>query len=108
MILHSRTHPTLDVDDCFACRVASVHVGAAALPTRAPDTVATIDREKRWSRDIPAYRALRKDGLQPRSSDGAHRLMTTATTREQVEGLPKLHKDRAEVLSGDLPKTAAS
>lgn len=107
MILHSRTHPTLDVPGCFGCRVASVHVGAAALPTRAPDAIASINLEKQWAKDHPAYRALRKDGLQPRSSQGAHQLMTTATTREEVEGLPRLHGERAEILSGDVPKVAS-
>lgn len=104
MILHTRTHPTLDVPGCFACRVASVNVGAAALVTRAPDAVAGIAREKRWDKDHPAYKALRKDGLQPRTSEGAHELMMTASSREQVEGLPKLHADRSELLTGAAPE----
>lgn len=106
MILHQRTHPTLDVEGCFACRVAAVNIGAGALPTRAPDAIACIAREKRWDKDHPAYKALRKDGLQPRTSEGAHELMTTASTREQIEGLPKLWKDRGEVLTGTVPKAA--
>ncbi len=30
--------------------------------------------EKRWDKDRPAYKALRKQGYQPRSFNGAHRL----------------------------------
>lgn len=104
MILHQRTHPGLDVEGCFACRVAAVNIGGAAYVTRSPDVGACIAREKRWDKDHPAYKSLRKDGLQPRTSEGAHELMMTASSREQVEGLPKLHADRHELLTGTAPE----
>jgi hypothetical protein len=106
MILHQRTHPSLDVDGCFACRVAAVNIGGAALVTRTPEVGACIAREKRWDKDHPAYKSLRKEGIQPRTSDGAHEMMMTAATREQIEGLPKLHKDRHEILADAIPRAS--
>lgn len=49
----------------------SIRVSAAAMPTRHSDTLETMVREKRWQRDIDAYKRLRSDGLQPPRVDGA-------------------------------------
>lgn len=46
----------------------------------------TVHREKRWSRDIPAYRRLRAEGLRPPRIDGAARAEATAASPAQVEG----------------------
>lgn len=32
MALHAQTHPTLDVPDCYACKVAGVAIGFHASP----------------------------------------------------------------------------
>lgn len=98
---HREVHPGLDVDGCFGCRIASVGFGAAAMPTRRADTAAIAAREKRWDRDIPAYRSMRAQGLQPQSVDGAHHTMVTATSREQVEGIPRLASEG--LLTGEKP-----
>ena len=45
-------------------------------------------REKRWSRDMPAYKRLRKQGLQPRQIDGCGILEKHATEKWQIEGAP--------------------
>ena len=45
----------------------------------------TNQREKRWNRDMPAYKRLRKNGLQPKSVDGAAKLESQATTKQQIE-----------------------
>lgn len=104
MILHRvRTHPE-PVEGCYGCRLASVAFSGEAMVTRSPDVVAAAARERRWDKDIPAYRALRKNGVQPRTSDGAHELMVKSNTREEVEGLPKLWKHRDEILAGTLPE----
>lgn len=50
-----------------------ISVSAAALPSRSQseDVVSTLVREKRWDRDIGAYKRLRDDGYQPPQIDGA-------------------------------------
>lgn len=52
----------------------SISVSAAALPSRKPEVVDIDRREKALAKDAPAYRRLRKDGLQPDHVDGSHRL----------------------------------
>lgn len=49
------------------------------------EAVATNDREARWQKDMPAYKALRAQGIQPRQIDGAHELTAKATDRFEVE-----------------------
>lgn len=98
MILHRvRTHPE-NVEGCWQCGLASIAFSAEAMVTRAPDVVAAAATERRWSKDIPAYQSMRKQGVQPRTSDGAHELMQRANTIEEVEQLPKLWKHRDEIL----------
>jgi hypothetical protein len=105
MILHQQKHPGLDVEGCFGCRLASIRIGGNAMPTRRPMVQRYDATEKQWQKDIPAYRTLRAERLQPRGIDGAHELMMRAETREQVEGLPKLHADQADILTGEKPIT---
>lgn len=82
----------------------SITVAASATPTR-KRTVSAIDaKEKRWDRDMPAYRRLRKDGLQPKSIDGAAKLEQHAESKAEVETGQILNdRQRAQVkeLSGD-------
>lgn len=42
-------------------------------------------REKRWNRDMPAYKRLRDQGYQPAHIDGAADLERDATTRFEIE-----------------------
>ena len=82
---HREVHPELDVEGCFGCRVAHVGFSASAMPSRkivANDIDAT---ERRWSKDMDAYKRLRRDGLQPAHVDGAARIEREATDRSQVE-----------------------
>jgi hypothetical protein len=41
--------------------------------------------EKRWDKDMPAYKNLRKNGLQPRGIDGCAELEAKAVDRIEVE-----------------------
>lgn len=109
MIRHQRVHENLDVEGCFGCQVSSIHFGAAAFGTRSgSEQVQTWNAmEKRWDKDHPAYKSMRREGLQPRTSEGAHQLMMTAESREQIEGLPTLHKDRHEILADMVPTREA-
>jgi hypothetical protein len=69
------------------CRWASVAVAPSATPSRngGGEAVATNAREDRWQRDMPAYKALRAQGIQPRQIDGAHELAAKAHDRMEVE-----------------------
>lgn len=90
MILHQRTHPNLDVADCFGCRAASVAVAASATPTRSAGTARAAQvnaTEKQWARDMDAYARLRRDGLQPVQIDGCARVEKQAEHRVQIEGV---------------------
>lgn len=80
-----RTHPE-PVEGCFGCRVAGVQVAPSATPSRrgGAEAAATNAREARWSRDMPAYREMRRQGLQPKGIDGAADLAQKATTEEHV------------------------
>lgn len=98
------THDGSHGDSCFGCRIKTVGFAAAAMPTRRASANWHRDTEQRWSKDFAAYRSLRKQGLQPQSADGAHDLMMRATTREEVEGLPKLYNDRHEILQDTVPQ----
>jgi len=42
-------------------------------------------RERRLARDLDAYRRLRREGLQPPSTDGAARLEAEAVTKAEIE-----------------------
>ena len=83
---HRVLHPQ-SVEGCYACRLLTVNVSPSATPTRfAGSESARINAtEKQWDKDMPAYRRLRKNGLQPRSIDGAATLEQRATDRFEVE-----------------------
>jgi hypothetical protein len=83
---HRETHPNLDVEGCFGCRVAGVSFGANESTTRGAQVKAINQREKGWNRDMPAYKRLRDQGLQPRQIDGAALLESSATEKWQIEG----------------------
>jgi hypothetical protein len=83
---HRETHPGLDVEGCFGCRVAGVSFGANESTTRGAQVKAINQREKGWNRDMPAYKRLREQGLQPRQIDGAAVLESSATEKWQIEG----------------------
>lgn len=61
-------------------RSKNIHVGSVA------DSVLSSSRlERRWQRDMPAYKRLREDGLQPPRIDGCADLEVNASTRFEVE-----------------------
>jgi hypothetical protein len=72
-------------------------LSATAIPSRAvnrtpgqPDepAIQAHIRERRWERDIPAYRRLRADGLQPREVNGAALREKRGETRYDIESRP--------------------
>lgn len=73
--------------DCFQCKLLHISFGSGTSPTRNKGAEAeSVDaREKRWQKDMPAYKRLRQQGLQPKTIDGAARLEAEAETRFEVE-----------------------
>lgn len=70
---HRETHPTLDVDGCFACRISHVRMSGAAMPTRHNVSELT-NKEKALGKDLDAYKRIRKTGGQPTKIDGSAKL----------------------------------
>lgn len=68
----------------------SISVAPSATPSRkgGSQVVEIEARQKRWDRDHAAYRRLRADGLQPRTSDRCGDLEQVATEAHQIEGTP--------------------
>lgn len=69
-------------------KLRSVGVAGSAMPTRAVAANRIAATEERWEKDIPAYKRLRRDGLQPKKIDGCADLESRASAPHQVEGKP--------------------
>lgn len=63
----------------------SVAFSASATPTRRPEAVRIDRTEAQWDADMPAYKRLRHDGLQPKAIDGCAELESKGTSREEIE-----------------------
>lgn len=86
------THPNLDVEGCFGCRVAGISFGANPSTTKGQEVALINKRASNWEKDMPAYKRLRKNGLQPKGIDGAAALEARATTAAEVESRPNVEK----------------
>jgi len=74
---HRETHPNLDVDGCFRCRIAHFRVSASATPTRS--SVGEMTRKEQiLDRDLDAYKRIRRTGGQPQQIDGSAQIEATA------------------------------
>lgn len=84
---HRETHPNLDVEGCFGCKVAGLSVAASATPTRRGGArAATINQKDRvLEKDLYAYKRLRQEGLQPKAIDGSAEVEKRAEYKWQVE-----------------------
>lgn len=67
-------------------KLRSITFAPTSMPTRSIKAVQTGAREARWEKDIPAYKRLRKDGLQPQRVDGCAAVEAQAESRSDVEG----------------------
>lgn len=63
-------------------------MGANSTTTRGAEVAVTNQRAKNWDKDMPAYKRLRAEGLQPKTIDGCHAVEQLATSRHQIEGTP--------------------
>ena len=68
---HRETHPDLNVEGCFGCRVAGVRMGTNTTTSRGAKVAEVNQTERNWNKDMPAYKRLRANGLQPKRIDGA-------------------------------------
>jgi hypothetical protein len=82
---HQETHPNLDVEGCFGCRVSGVRMGMNTTTTRGAKVAEVNTTERNWNKDMPAYKRLRANGLQPKKIDGAARVEKRAQEGWQVE-----------------------
>jgi hypothetical protein len=70
---HRETHPDLNVDGCFACRISHVRMSGSAMPTR--HNVAQLNmKERALDKDLDAYKRIRRTGGQPTKIDGSAKL----------------------------------
>lgn len=63
----------------------SVGLSATCTPTRSGRVLQQMDSDKRFAKDGPAYKRLRKEGLQPERIDGCAEIEAKAETKAQVE-----------------------
>jgi glycine/serine hydroxymethyltransferase len=82
---HQETHPNLDVEGCFGCRVSGVRMGTNTTTTRGAKVAEVNKTERNWNKDMPAYKRLRANGLQPKRIDGAANVEKRAQEGWQVE-----------------------
>ena len=75
----------IDNEEFSLVRIRSIGFGNGTMPTRHPGADAVEAREKRWAKDMPAYKRLRQQGLQPKGIDGAAKIEAKAETRFEVE-----------------------
>ncbi len=84
---HAETHPTLDVEGCFGCRVAGVSFGSNSTTTRGARVDEINKTERGWNKDMDAYKRLRREGLRPKQIDGSATLEKHATEKWHIEGV---------------------
>jgi hypothetical protein len=87
VVKHQETHPNLDVEGCFGCKISHVGIVADAMPSRGGKArVATINNKDRvLDKDLDAYQRLRRNGVQPRKIDGSAKVEKRAEEKWQVE-----------------------
>lgn len=85
MGLHRRTHP-VDVPGCFGCKALGVSVAPTAVGSVEAQRVRRSDAQ--LSKDLDAYKRLRRDGLQPPRVDGSADREARAGAAHEVESKP--------------------
>lgn len=86
--------------ESYRAHISTISVSAAATPTRdrSKETVAIDAREKRWDKDMPAYKRLREDGLQPAHIDGSRQIEAQANDKLEVAAGRTYDKKQVNVL----------
>lgn len=65
-------------DDCFACKLSSIQFGNVEPP---PQRLIEHQRDK----DLPAYKRLRDQGLQPKKTVGCYELEARAHSQFEID-----------------------
>lgn len=81
LLTHDCGSPVTQIID----RVPMHGIGVHGSKTREVDA-----RESRWSKDMPAYKRLVNDGIQPAQIDGCDRLEHHAESRIEIESNGRL------------------
>jgi hypothetical protein len=55
------------------------------MPNRHPQAVATVAKDAQWDLDLPAYKRLRNDGVQPPRIDDSAALEAHATDQFEID-----------------------
>lgn len=84
--------------DCFGCKVASLSISATVYATneRKQAVVRQVESDRQTALDLPAYKRLRQQGYQPKSTFGAARLEKLASTEYEIQS-GNIHSDSAKV-----------
>jgi hypothetical protein len=61
------------------------NISVYATPSKGADVRDKDRTEAGWQRDMPAYKAMRRQGYQPRNIDGCHKLEGTAKIPLELE-----------------------
>jgi len=70
--------------DCFGCKIQSISMAASAMETRYE--AAKVEKATAiMHKDVEAYKRLRKDGVQPKSTKGAAELEKRAGSKWEIE-----------------------
>jgi hypothetical protein len=75
---------------CFKCKegtgcIRAVSFAPSAMPNRHPTAVSTVAKDKAWDADMPAYRRLRHNGVQPPRIDDCAELERKANDQFEIE-----------------------
>ena len=97
--------------NCFPCKIQTISFAPSAMPTRSPGAARAKEKDPKLEKDLAAYKSLRRQGLQPMSTQGAHELMVQANEkweveRNQIETNPVSRKRMAQVLA-EMPAPSA-
>lgn len=71
--------------NCFGCKGSSVGFSIMAMPTRHPKAAINAASEVEMTKDVDAYRRLRKNGTQPKGVNGAAAMEQSASTKFEIE-----------------------
>lgn len=95
---------------------SSPAIAADALPNKRHGVRSIEATERKWDVDMPAYKRLRKEGLQPRSVDGAAMAEAQAQHPLEIDMGRPLGKEKdirraqeisSELLNKDVTKTGS-
>ena len=89
---------------CWKCKegtgcIRGVSFSAIPGGARNQETVRINQTDKRWDKDMPAYKRLRNNGLQPKRIDDSAELEARATDQFEVEMgkiVPKSHRSQVK------------